>query len=308
MLSEEGIYNRHSRSPDVLLSGSEGSEAAKEQFFYRLRKWVLQHVTSGSKADQHEMIADTDWDVLVVLDACRLDTCRTVVDWPVARVTSPASCTPTWLELIEVEGLFADSHVLAGNPQYEKFEIAANAVENFWESHWIDSFGTVLPEPILDRASELLDEDATPIVVHLQQPHWPYVAKIGETWQLAYKNTGPWHTSDGTVTSTQDSMARGLLDVRRAWQAYQASVRSVWKTLVLYLDEWLGANRSVIVTADHGETFGRICDFTMYEHPCNCHISPLTAVPWIEFAPSENGSEHADATVRDRLQALGYTE
>lgn len=289
-------------------SRSSDSELEKEQFFYRLRKWILQYVTSGSAADQHELLADSDCDILVVLDACRLDTCRAVVDWPVAGVTSPASCTPDWLELIESQGLFAGSHILTGNPQYEKFEMAADTVENFWDSHWIDSLGTVLPEPILDRASELLGEDTRPIVAHLQQPHWPYVARIGETWQLAYEDTGPWHTSDGSIASTQVSMARGVIDIGHAYRAYRASVRSVWEALVPYLEQWLGAEHSVIVTADHGETFGELRDFTMYEHPCDCHISPLTAVPWIQFSPPEDSPEHAETTVSDRLQALGYAE
>jgi hypothetical protein len=58
------------------------------------------------------------------------------------------------------------------------------------------------------------------------------------------------------------------------------------------------------VTADHGETFGRLRDFGFYEHPCGCNISSLVKVPWVKINNSEQ-SRNID-TVEDQLQALGY--
>ena len=280
-----------------------------EQFPYRARKWAFQRLTSASGADQHQRISEEEWDILIILDACRLDICRDVASWPVGRVTTPASCTPEWLEEIAAAGLFAETTVLTANPQYEKFDIKTTATENFWDTHWDSQLETVLPEPILERVGDLLDGEANDVVAHLQQPHWPYVAKIDENWHLAYDDMGPWEFDSGSTTEMQVAMARGEIDVDKARRAYRASVRSIWRTLLPFVERWVTDGNRVVVTADHGEVFGKLKEGIMYEHPCGCHLRDLTAVPWVEFPPVEmDGPEPATGTVTDRLEALGYAE
>jgi hypothetical protein len=281
--------------------------SASEQLSYRLRKWLLQHVTSTAGTDQHQRIAKGDWDILLVLDACRLDTCRDAVDWPVQEVTTPASCTPDWLAAAADRNLFADKIVLTANPQYKKFEFEADSLEHFWQSHWDERRQTVLPEPVLDRVTEHVSGDSPPIVAHLQQPHWPYVARIDDEWELAYPDLGPWTDGDEEIAGMQVAMARGKIDVERAYSAYRASVRSIWRTLLPSIESWVADGHTVVVTADHGEVFGRLTEATMYEHPCKVGIRPLTAVPWVEFEPSQPETAD-DGTVKDRLEALGYAE
>lgn len=276
-----------------------------EPFSYRSKKWALQQLTRRKTSDQLERLTSTDWDCLVVLDACRADTLQQVAEWPVDVAESPAGCTPEWLEKCVGSGILDDSHIVTGNIQYDKFDIDAT-VEAFWSSHWNDELNTVLPEPILDRMTELLRTESGPIVGHLQQPHWPYVAKLGNSWRLAYDDVGPWETPDGEVDAVQVAMARDLIDVKEAFRAYRASVRSVWQILVPYLDQWLDDSQTIIVTADHGELFGRFAELTLYEHPCRCHIRPLTTVPWIELRPQSTADQ--SGTVDDRLKALGYAE
>jgi hypothetical protein len=287
--------------------GPTADTSATEQLSYRLRKWLLQRATSTAGADQHRRIAEGDWDVLVVLDACRLDTCRDAVDWPVGEVTTPASCTPDWLAAATERDLFAGTTVLTANPQYDKFDFEAETVEHFWRSHWDERRQTVLPEPVLERVSETLNDGGSPVVAHLQQPHWPYVARIDESWELAYPDLGPWTDGDEAIAGMQVAMARGKIDVERAYDAYRASVRSIWRTLLPAIESWVADGNTVVVTADHGEVFGRLGDATMYEHPCKVGIRPLTAVPWVEFEPSR-AEEAEDGTVQDRLEALGYAE
>jgi hypothetical protein len=203
-------------------------------------------------------------------------------------------------------GAFEGSHVLSGNPQYEKIEATTGAatVERCWESDWDRQRQTVLPEPILDRATEVSEQNR--VVAHLQQPHWPYVAKLDGEWLLAYDDLGPWHGPSGEVDSVQVAMQRGLITVPEARQAYRESVRSVWETLVPYLVRWIERGETVVVTADHGETFGRLQDFLFYEHPCGCHLPPLVNVPWLQFRPAETTETGDD--LEDRLRALGYAD
>ena len=282
---------------------------AKEQLSYRLRKWLLQRATSNRGADQHARMEQCDWNLLIVLDACRLDVCRDAVDWPVQQVQTPASCTPDWLSKVADADLFAGKTILTANPQYDKFTFGADSVEHFWESHWDDALQTVLPEPILDRVSDHLSDNTSPIVAHLQQPHWPYVARIDDNWELAYPDLGPWDHTDDEIRSMQVAMARGKIDTEQAYWAYKASVRSIWRTLLPVIETWVANNNRVVVTADHGELFGGVRDWTMCEHPCKVDIRPLTAVPWVEFAPSNGGgTTDENNTVQDRLEALGYAE
>jgi hypothetical protein len=157
--------------------------------------------------------------------------------------------------------------------------------------------------------SEHLDGGASPVVAHLQQPHWPYVARIDERWELAYPELGPWSDGDDLIRSMQVAMARGEIDTEHAYRAYQASVRSIWRTLLPAIEGWVADGNRVIVTADHGELFGGMGDWTMYEHPCKVGVRPLTAVPWVEFAASKQAPDDGDDdTVQDRLEALGYAE
>lgn len=279
----------------------------KERFRYRLQKWLFQQVTGNRGGTQLQRLEATDWDVLVVLDACRPDVLREVTSWPVETVVSPASCTPEWLEVTCAEGLFEGGHVLTGNPQYEDVasRTGAATIEHHWRTSWNDRLQTTLPEPILDRTSELLETDSAPVIAHLQQPHWPYVARLDGDWELAYDDLGPWPARGGSeeIVSLQVAMERGHIDTSLAYSAYRAATESIWETLVPYLSRWLDEGKTAVVTADHGETFGRLRDVGFYEHPCGCHIDPLTTVPWVELAPTT--ATAADG-VEERLEALGY--
>jgi len=279
----------------------------KERFDYRAKKWIFQQVTRHRSSDQLDRIAGTDWDVLVVLDACRVDTLRRVAGWPVDSAVSPASCTPRWLAAVADRGTFDGTHVVAGNPQYAKVDVdvGEESLERCWETHWDEELQTTLPEAMLKSVTETV-ADASNVVAHLQPPHWPYVARLGDDWSLAYGDLGPWKTNGDEVVSVQVAMQRGLIDADRARRAYRASVQSVWEVLCEYLSEWVDDGYSVVVTADHGETFGRAREFGFYEHPCGCRIPPLVNVPWIELRPRTDRT--GSGTVQDRLRALGYAE
>jgi len=280
----------------------------KERIDYRMRKWILQQLSFKSESTQLSRLKSIDWDVLVVLDACRADALQRIADWPVESAISPASCTPEWVEAVATEGIFDRTHIVSGNPKYEQVDppIEDATIEPYWESHWNTQLQTTLPETILDRVDGLLDESPPDIVAHLQQPHWPYVAKLGSHWMLAYDDCGPWDVGTDTIDSLQVAMQRGLIDTKKAKKAYEASISSVWNTVIQYLYQWIDQDYTVIVTADHGEMFGRLRELGIYEHPCNCHLRSLVTVPWIEFSPS--GEIQTPDDVEDRLRALGYAE
>lgn len=272
-----------------------------EPVLYRARKWVLQQVTRPSR-EQLNRISEVDWDVLLVLDACRYDAFTDIVDVGAEPLRTHASATPQWLRTIHDEGLFDGVTIVTGNPQYEKVERSFDdsQVQYVFETDWNGALGTVLPTPVLDEVDAALAEDTAPVVGHLVQPHWPYVQRFGDVWVPAMNARGI-----GVVgRSAQVAMANGRFDPETARRAYRACIRSVWDVVASRIGDLAERGYTIAVTADHGEVFGRPGDAWLYEHPSRVHIRSLTEVPWLTV---ESGDEvQVDAETEAKLEALGY--
>ena len=94
-----------------------------EPFRYRLRKFAVQQLSRFIPCgDQHERLRELDWDVMIILDACRFDVFNEVVEWPVERVRSPASKTAEWLSMAEKSGLFKEKTIVTANANYSSNE------------------------------------------------------------------------------------------------------------------------------------------------------------------------------------------
>lgn len=283
-----------------------------EPLSYRGRKWILQRLSQAWKRpDQHERLADIDWDVLVVMDACRRDVLQEVTDWPIESCQSPGSATGHWLSACEESRVLEGSYVATGNVNYANWSVGAAEVDHVWKDHWNDRLGNVLPEPVLDAADDFVTDGRRPVVAHLLPPHAPYVARVGDVWIPAFPDVDVWRRNPGRSSedklSPQVAMASGHVDLERAIAGYRASVRSTWDVLTEYIDDWVADDLTVVVTADHGETFGRWRDWKLYGHPNRVHVGPLVDVPWVVFeqAAPATGDDAAEG-VAEKLEALGY--
>jgi len=287
---------------------------AAEPLSYRARKWALQHLSSLTRRpDQHERLRELDWDVCVVLDACRYDVLKTVAQWPVERCRSPGSATGHWLEECVKSGVLEGAAVATGNVNYANWDVGAAEVKHVWEDHWDDHLGNVLPEPVLEAADGLLGEADWPVVAHVLPPHAPYIAKIGDTWTPAFPDVDVWRRNpareEEDKLSPQVAMASGEVDMSRAIDGYRASVASTWDVVTAYVGEWVADGLTVVVTADHGETFGRVRDWKMYGHPNGVALGPLVEVPWVVFEPPAPATTaEAAQGVEQKLEALGYVD
>ncbi|ERG88727.1 MAG: hypothetical protein J07HX5_00873, partial [halophilic archaeon J07HX5] len=136
-------------------------------------------------------VLEADWDVLVVLDACRADLFKTAVAdgahdtlpgaTEVEARISPASATDEWLEQVFGEARderLAELAYVTGNPfsselDHDRFA----AVEEVWRGAWDDDRGTIPPQPVTDRAiATWRTGTADRLVVHYMQPHFPSLA------------------------------------------------------------------------------------------------------------------------------------
>ncbi|WP_152040979.1 hypothetical protein [Salinigranum salinum] len=283
-----------------------------EPLTYRLWKWVVQRVSRHRRSyEQHELMNSTDWDVLVVLDACRWDVLQSVTEWPIDACRSPGSTTGQWLETAEQTGVFEDVVVVSGQSQYAKYDVGARTVDPVWETEWDGRLGLVPPEPVYDVAADYIDGGDLPVVAHVLPPHAPYVARLGSLWVPIHPDVNIWKRNTSVrpadKISQQTAMATGHIDLRRAAQGYRASVESTWEVTLNYVEAWLERDLTVVVTADHGETFGRIRDFGLVEHPYDCHVAPLVRVPWVELKRGSPPSRTPES-VDEKLEALGYVD
>jgi len=273
----------------------------------------------GRRLDYGTNALDREWDVLVVLDACRADLLRSVAPdfefvGPVESVRSVGSSSSEWLEnTFGGHPETAHTAMVTGNTWTDRY-VDADAfalLDEVWKYAWDDDLGTVPARAVTDRAVAVARErDPERLVVHYMQPHHPFVPD-------------PLDDDDGLVRDSERSnpdnpwvaLRRGELSPDRVWAAYEANLRQVLgavQTLVANVEG------RVAITADHGNLFG---EWGLYGHPMHTPVPALLTVPWAEtdgrgpgdheptLTPPEplpvGGVYGADGD-RERLAALGY--
>lgn len=271
-------------------------------------------------------VYERDWDLLVVLDACRVDALREVADeydflGEVESIRSAGSTSIEWMALTFRERYAAEiarTAYVNGNAQFDKVfrerrtppHIAAapfgpsmdaygvvgpedfGHVDDVYEYGFDDDHGVVLPRTMTDRAVAVGRERSPErCIVHYMQPHAPYIGAEGQ----------PDHIFD--------DLRNGSLSHEEAWEAYVETLRAVLDDVEILLENY-DADR-VAITADHGEGFG---EWTFYSHNVGCPHPAVRRVPWVEttaedegtFEPSVEATTGVSADVEDQLAQLGY--
>ncbi|WP_164471774.1 alkaline phosphatase family protein [Halosimplex salinum] len=257
-------------------------------------------------------VFETDWDVLVVLDACRPDALEAAGrerEWisHVPTEVSVGSNSEEWISRnfreARPETLDHTGYV-TGNP-YSAEQVPRERIahlDEVWRYAWDDDAGTMPPRPITDRAiAAARDDRLDRLVVHYMQPHFPSIpSQLGSG-----KETGEW--GEGRVT-LWERIESGAIDVATAWEAYLENLEFVLEEVELLLDN-VDAD-DVVVTADHGEAFG---EWGLYGH--GHQPAPiLRRVPWIQTTardshrhePAEYDGRSQNVTRDEQLRALGY--
>lgn len=129
-----------------------------------------------------------EWNVLVVLDACRYDAFRdrfgTFFSGRLEERLSVGSCTPEWRNR-SFPGSYQDTIFVSANPYLNsRVEVAGfRASDHFfrvidvWATGWDTRFGTVLPSEVTAAALRAAtDYPGKRLIVHYIQPHAPYIA------------------------------------------------------------------------------------------------------------------------------------
>jgi len=276
---------------------------------------VFAPVTSGKN------VLSEDWDLLVILDGCRVDVLREVAHeysfvTDVESVRSVGSQSKEWLAKTfvpefarEIEDTgYVTANVFTeevfGESQNQRRTNPANwetvererlgTITELWRDEWDDELDTVPPRPVTDAAIETIRHtDMSRMIVHYMQPHEPFIAggePIHEVWP---------------------KVRTGEISEEVAWRQYKNNLKLVLSEVELLLQN-AEAPRTIL-TSDHGNAFG---EWGVYGHPIGFQHPAVKQVPWAETTATDSGeyvphrrqsTRSVDSdVVEERLDALGY--
>lgn len=268
----------------------------------------------GDVYDPGEPVYGREWDVLLVLDACRYDLMLEVADEydfveEVERFTSTASSSRQWMSKNFVPGyaeeMAGTAHV-TGNPFSQRCLDPDDwaRLDEVWRYAWDEDLGTIRPRPLTDRAvAAWRDLEPERMIVHYMQPHYPFIPRPELHDGMGVAGFGD---ADEPFWAL---VRRGEVDRETAWDAYRENLR-VALDEVAFLRRVIDAEK-VVVTADHGNAVGR---FGLYGHPDRVPLSVLRTVPWVEtdaeateaYEPETVPGESIGTETTSKLEDLGY--
>jgi hypothetical protein len=277
-------------------------------------------------------VFEREWDLLVIVDACRLDLYREAVAdgefrfGEVDSVRSLDSMTRAWMQKTFVDR-YADelerTHYLCGNPFSSDAVDGGRlaSLDEVWRYHWDDDSGTLRPRPLTDRAIAHGRERGGAddrLLVHYMQPHWPFLRALetsgGEGLDLGgFVDDGQYSAWENDPDDVWERLRRGLVSGTEVWEGYLDNLRLVLDDVELLLENY-DAERAVI-SSDHGNAMG---EWGIYGHPLHMPLSVLRRVPWVETSASDERthepdpahleSRSVDEDVASKLTQLGYAE
>lgn len=229
-------------------------------------------------------IMDQEWNYLIVLDACRHDLFKEVVDENTDFVISGGSGTSDWLEW-NFNGEFMDVIYIAGNPHLSStylrklfgFNPFYKVIE-VWDFGWDSTFKTVPPEEVTLAALETLKKYPDKrMIIHYNQPHRPFLSDS----DLLRLDDGTWSKSCGRPmgskkkTTIWHAARLGEVPIEKVWKGYKENLKLVMDEVKRLVDELYG---KVVITSDHGNHLG---EYMVFAHMSGLRTEELVKVPWL---------------------------
>lgn len=288
----------------------------------QLVRWRYAALDYLGYGDDGIAVFDQDWDVLIILDACRYDAFRKHASLPgrLRAVTSRGSVTPEWLSANVADRDLTDTVCVSANGQYLRLADELNtrwhAFEGVVEDELADAEESLLvasPETVTERACEVLEQyPRKRVVIHYVQPHTPYLGPLGRKHfppgrSLTELGTDPTHDRDLIVA------------------AYHENLHLVLSSVEELLDTAGPDIGRVVITSDHGELLGdRLWPLPVrqWDHIQDLPHPLLVRVPWhrldvgarrdvvAEEPVGESAIDGMDSReqLTEHMRALGYVE
>lgn len=281
--------------------GWDGAKRAAYEFYVGTWRNVGKRYNYGSP------IWDDDWDICLVLDACRWDLISDIDreyltdDWKY----SVASSSGEWIPKTFHDRDNSDVAYVTANP-YSKMLLDESdffLLDEVWEYGFDEDIRTIPADVVTDQAIRAWEQGPDKMVVHYMQPHHPFVPKpMDEGLPRQDFDSQPWD-------NVWHKLRKGEVDREAVWDGYVANLDYVLDHVETLLENTSG---EVIITADHGNLLG---EWGMYSHPDWVPLPSLKRVPWIkteaddsgDYVPDDHSAQNGDDIDRsDQLEALGY--
>jgi len=261
-------------------------------------------------------IFEYDWDILIILDACRSDLFEEFApkhesyDYfdEISSIWSVASMTPIWLRRTfhnAPEDMVKSTHYVTGAGQSERClnKEDFHQIDHVWKYAMSQDYGQTKSGAITDAAIDAIrNSEAERIVIHYPEPHAPFLHCLGK-----YNSKS---TETGRTQNVWEGLKERKFDKSEVWEDYG-------KNLLTVLDEVLTIIRNsedaIVITSDHGNAIG---EWGVYGHPARVPIKSIRKVPWIEtkgtgkhiyeIKGKEEMSTGVESSLEEHLQALGY--
>lgn len=288
-----------------------GLQVAAERALERGLIRLGQRINFGSRP------LDDDWDVMIILDACRADLFEKFApQHPIydrfESVSARYSCASTSREWFEKgfddapDEAVAGVHYVSPNPYMAKVDMERfYAVEKLYEWPTDTDAGLLDSTLVTDHALRTYAEsDADRFVVHYLPPHTPFR-------HCADRYTMPEKAWGGNTQDAWYGLQVGAFDFDAVWADYGQNLLTILDEVERLANH---VERTVVVTADHGNALG---EWGIYGHPDYVPLPSLKRVPWAvlqgrgePYDPAaldgENRSDDGTADVEERLRTLGY--
>jgi hypothetical protein len=294
--------------------------------------WNAVYFSATSRYPFGTNIFEEEWDVLVALDACRVDALREVApeyDFieSVESRWSLGSASLEWYCKTFVEAYadtLSETVLLSSNPQLQyamngrrppinyamPFDFSNwqtvdkeqfQSVRTVFDYEYDNLYWTTPPDIVTDHAVDVAREtEYERFVIHYYQPHKPYLAgAYPEKRELTHAEAEPY-----------EAVTEGAKTQAEIREMYLDNLRLVLDSIAELLTN-LDAER-VVITADHGELFGEL---GIYGHREGIPHPNLKKVPWVvtsatderTLTPSvDEEAAPSEEEVQDQLEALGY--
>ena len=290
-----------------------------------------------------ENVFDRDWDLLILLDTCRVDAMKEMeaeFDFITStdQIVSVGARSPEWIAKTFSEDytdeinntaylsanvfsqqVLVDRHpaniglrdstlaykLLSRIPTVNAEQLGR--FEYLYEYEPVGEDGPIghedggtPPRYVTDRGIRVgREHDYDRVILHYLQPHPPYISNALKENRGLKKYEADWW---GYLGETGDRTS--------IWNAYLDELRFVLDDVRLLLENF--ACEKVVISADHGESFGEYWEFGHRTGSLNPNVRKI---PWVETTSTDNESyqpqfdppgKKSQQSVAEQLEALGY--
>lgn len=283
-------------------------------------------------------VMGAEWDNLVLLDACRLDSFERECDLQgdLSRVLSTGGSSWEFMKDHFAGNQYHDTVYITGNAHSSKlangvfFSIVPVDMESVsarttpYPGPLPDGSKAILPEAVVEQT--LFVHERFPnkrLIAHFMQPHLPF---LGEYGRQLYSRILDSSVKDQFVMESRWGLSINIWQAARhpnvdvddsdVEKAYRENLSIVLDSVEQLIEQLDGRT---VITSDHAQLLGdRVFTKKRYGHPHDIHPVELIEVPWFEVQSKNRREITCDIPidskrlsaeeVNERLYELGYID